>query len=67
MLTLTPAYGRDYTTAKAVKADWDAEKDFIIQQFGHRYDGKPANKPQLKGERVIIRYNRLMKTVMVKG
>ena len=42
-MTVTPAYGRDYTTAKAAKADWKAGKDFILQAFGNRWDGKPVN------------------------
>jgi len=29
-VTVVPAYGRDYTSGKAAKADWDANKDFII-------------------------------------
>ena len=36
MITLIPAYGRDYASAKAVKADWAAGKDFLIAQYGHR-------------------------------
>lgn len=33
---LTPAYGRDYTSQKAVLADWNAGKDFL-------YHGRPFN------------------------
>lgn len=65
-MTLTPAYGRDYTTAKAVKTDFAAGKDFIIQDISSRYDGKPANKQDLAGETVIIRYDRLRKLVAIK-
>jgi hypothetical protein len=65
-MTLTPAYGRDYKTAKAVKADWKAGKDFIIADFGHKYEGKPANKEQLKNERFItIRFSGLRKVTSV--
>ena len=39
-----PAYGREYTTAKAVKADWDNGKDFVICNMHDEYDGKPFNK-----------------------
>ncbi len=42
-MTGTPAYGRDYKTAKAAKADWKAGKDFIIQDFTSPWDGKPCN------------------------
>ena len=37
-------------------------KDFVINQFGHRYDGKPINLPQLQEEnifRVQVRYSSL--------
>jgi hypothetical protein len=44
MFTVTPAYGREYKSAKAARADWDSGKDFILQAFGHPYDGKPINK-----------------------
>ena len=60
-LTVIPAYGRDYKTAKAAKADYVAGKDFIIQQITHPYDGKPANARDLKNENVMIRFNRLTK------
>ena len=30
-LIVSGAYGRDYKSAKAAKADWNAEKDFIIR------------------------------------
>lgn len=61
MITLTPAYGRDYKSKKAVQADWDAGKDFIIADVFHKYDGKPANKQDLAKEykEVFIRYNGL--------
>jgi hypothetical protein len=31
-LTLTPAYGRDYKSKKAVVQDWEDGKDFIRWQ-----------------------------------
>lgn len=43
-VTLVPSYGRDYKSKAAVQADWDAGKDFTINQFGHPYDGKQINK-----------------------
>ncbi len=42
-----PAYGRDYTTEEAVRADWAAKKDFLTRDLMvHDYvniDDKPAN------------------------
>ena len=65
MTTLVPAYGRDYTTAKAVKADWKAGKDFTVADFFDRFDGKSVNKQDADraGMSVTIRYNRLQKMV----
>lgn len=68
MLTLTPAYGRDYKTAKAVRADWEKGKDFIISNFFHKDDGRYANKEDMAraGETAMIRYSNLTKTVVIK-
>ena len=30
MDTITPAYGRDYTSLKDALADWNAGKDFLL-------------------------------------
>lgn len=69
METLTPAYGRDYKTAKAVKADWDADKDFIVTNLFSQWDGKPINKTDAKNAllpSVKIRFNRLAKLTIIK-
>lgn len=56
-MTLTPAYNRDYKSKDAVLADFDANKDFIINDPTSRWDGKPVNKEQLKpGDVVTFRY-----------
>jgi len=71
-LTLTPAYGRDYKNAADVKKDFNDDKDFIVSNFFSPYDGKSANKSDLKSETVSayshvnIRYNKLMKIVVIK-
>ncbi len=68
-MTLTPAYGRDYTSAKAVLADFHANKDFIINDFTSRYDGKPCNLGDLRGagtKSVKLRYARLTKVIVEK-
>ena len=44
MNTISPAYGRDYPSVKAVKAAWDANQDFILMDFMSQWDGKPINK-----------------------
>jgi hypothetical protein len=67
-LTVTPAYGRDYKSQKAVQADWDAGKDFIIANFFDPADGKPINKQDADrgGIKVMVRYQRLTKIYNVK-
>ena len=66
-ITLTPAYGRDYTSKVAVSQDFQLDKDFIICQFGHPYDGKPANRTDLSGDTVSIRYDKLRKVTVVQS
>ena len=64
-LTVTPAYGRDYKSAKAAKADWKAGKDFIIADMFNPYDGKPINKQDASGYKITIRFNQLRKVTSV--
>jgi hypothetical protein len=66
MLTLTPAYGRDYKSAKAAKADYADGKDFVLQQFGHPYDGRYVNRNDLDGQTVILRFKQLRSVTTVK-
>jgi hypothetical protein len=66
MPTMTPAYGRDYKTAKAALADWNAGKDWIIADIAHPASGRYANKEQLTGERVMLRFDGLRKVAVVK-
>lgn len=65
MLTLTPAYGRDYKSAREVREAWNAGKDFLVADFGHPYEGKPINKAQAR-ETVNIRFSRLRKVVVIQ-
>ena len=65
-MTLTPAYGRDYKNKKAVLADWNANKDFIIADCMHPYCGKPTNKEQLTGHDIMLRYDNLRKITAIK-
>tara|TARA_R100001129_G_C5095440_1_gene182548 strand:- start:296 stop:487 length:192 start_codon:yes stop_codon:yes gene_type:complete len=59
-MTVTPAYGRDYKSAKAAKAAWKSGKDFIIRDFFSPYDGKPCSIRDTQGQ-VTIRYDKLRK------
>jgi hypothetical protein len=64
--TVTPAYGRDYKSAKAARADWNADKDFILQDISSRWDGMLCNRQDLHGP-VKLRYGKLAKVIMVEG
>ena len=46
-VTVTPAYGRDYKSAKAAKADCNANKDFILQDIMSPWDGEYDGKDDL--------------------
>ncbi len=63
-LSATPAYGRDYKSAKAVKADWEAGKDFLVMDFREsgyiNKDDKPENVT------LNIRYQNLTKVVVIR-
>lgn len=67
---LTPAYGRDYRNKKDLLADFNAGKDFIINDlFGalKDYDGKPVSKQDLIGQNiksVNIRYKKLTQVLV---
>ena len=62
-IEVTPAYGRDYTTAKAAKADWKAGKDFQDTASGSYVNKDGAEK---LGLQVIIRFNKNLKVTGTK-
>jgi hypothetical protein len=64
---LTPAYGRDYKSAKEVKAAFESGKDFLGD---YQLDFALVNKAQLPvGSTVLLRYKRntQVTTLKVKG
>lgn len=66
-ITVCPAYGRDYKSKKAVVADFEAEKDFIIQDVFSPYAGKPINRQQLEPhEALVCYYDAKRKSVILK-
>lgn len=67
-MTVTPAYGRDYKSAKEVKADWKAGKDFVIADIMHPNCGAYVNIEDIENtsETVMVRYNKLTKIVQVQ-
>lgn len=63
-LSAVPAYGRDYKSAKDVKADWQAGKDFLIQDlFESGYVNK--NGPFPGPTTMNIRYKRLTQVCVI--
>ncbi len=55
-----PAYGRDYKSALAVKADWAAGKDFLCAVTGRYLSARDNLENQ-----IWIRYSNLRKIVRV--
>jgi hypothetical protein len=58
-VTVVPAYGRDYKSKAAALADWNGDKDFIVQDYA--MPAKPINRSDAAslGLSIMIRYNRL--------
>ena len=67
-LTVSPAYGRDYKSKKAVLVDWNDDKDFTIQDM---YKSGMVNKQQvieLKKDgytHIHIRYKQLTQVMVL--
>ena len=57
-----PAYGRDYKSASAVKADWLAGKDFRCAVSGQYLSTRDPYPSQVE---VWVRYAKLTKLVRV--
>jgi hypothetical protein len=62
-IEVTPAYGRDYTTAKAAKADWKDGKDFQDTASGSYVNKADADRLGLS---VTIRFCRNLKVTGTK-
>ena len=66
MKTLTPAYGRDYTSSYAAITAYRAGKDFILQDTTSRWDGKPCSIRDFPNEPVVLRYNNLCNCTILR-
>ena len=68
-VTVSPAYGRDYSSKANALADWDSNKDFVIQDM--RLSGY-VNKQQVPDllrdgvTAIQLRYNRMRMVVILK-
>ncbi len=67
-LTLTPAYGRDYASKKAVLEAWNANQDFVIASMGPDMGRYINRQDAVQGgiKSVHIRYKRLTQVAVVK-
>ena len=63
-MTVSPAYGRDYITAKAAEEDWMAGLDFRIEDVGPD-EGRYISIRDAADLEVTIRYNRKRNVVRV--
>jgi len=67
-MTIIPAYGRDYKSAKTALADWADNKDFQIADVSCPWNGAYVSRNQLEPtETVTIRYNQLRRVVLSTG
>ena len=64
--TLLPAYGRDYTSRKAVLADWEAGKDFQMA-LGPYCSIRDVDAMKKRGiTDITFRYKRLTSVAVIK-
>jgi hypothetical protein len=59
---LLPAYGRDYKTAAAAKADWQSGKDFLIASTRQAC----SIRDQAPGSTILLRYKALTQIASFK-
>lgn len=64
-LILSPAYGRDYKSKKALLEDWNSDKDFIIENIMHPDCGRYINREQVDGPSVNVRYKAMAKVAVI--
>lgn len=67
-ITLIPNRGRDYPSAARVLEHLKEGRDFLIQDIGHPWCGKPCNIEDLKRAGIMranVRYERLRRLTIV--
>lgn len=63
-IVVTPAYGRDYKSKKAVIEDWDKDLDFTVEPSG-RYVNKQQTDQLLKTGITHIEFRYAHKTKLI--
>lgn len=67
MITLTPAYGRDYKSGSDAREDFEAGLDFILNDISSPYDGKPCSIRDFSdGTDIKLRYKKLRALLVFK-
>lgn len=68
--SVVPAYGRDYKSKAAVQADWDANKDFRVEDYFSPQHGSYLNKLDkekfIPDHTIYVRYDKQRKVYAVK-
>lgn len=63
--TLTPAYGRDYSSKEAVVNDLTNGKDFVIANVDSPWCGSYISiRDMSKGDAITLRFGKLRKTAL---
>jgi hypothetical protein len=68
-ITISPAYGRDYTSKAKALADWDSNKDFVIQDMRLSGYVSKSQVPDLIRDgisKIMLRYNKMHMVVLLK-
>ena len=59
IISVLPAYGRDYKSGKEVLEAWQAGKDFVVNDIFSQHDGRLINKDDApKGATIVVRFKR---------
>ena len=69
LLTVSPAYGRDYKNAKEAVADWQAGKDFRAESMKIHGYLSSRDTEALKADGftdIMIRYSNLRRGTLIK-
>ena len=69
-LSVVPAYGKDFTSQKAIREHFDNNGDFLIQDISSRYDGSYVNREDLINfdapyKHLKVRYKKLREVFMM--
>ena len=66
VMTLTPAYGRDYKSKALAIKDFDAGKDFVANTYNHEGYITKSELLEMNIHEVNIRYKKLTMVVVHK-